>query len=129
MKRLLPAEWPRPRGYAAGLAGSGTMVFISGQVGWDAQGRFVADDIVGQSAQALRNVLAVLAEAGGEPRHLARLTWYVTDRDAYVENQRPIGIAYRLVMGRHYPTMSVVEVSALVEKEALVEIEATALIP
>lgn len=129
MKRLQPEGWPRPRGYSAGVAGTGTIVFISGQVGWDSEGRFVCEDLVGQTAQALRNVLAVLAEAGGSAQHVARLTWYVTDTSAYLASQRALGMAYRRVMGRNYPAMSVVEVSRLVEAEALVEIEATALIP
>jgi enamine deaminase RidA (YjgF/YER057c/UK114 family) len=126
---LLPPDWPRPKGYAAGTLAEGRLVFISGQVGWDAAGRFVSDEFAGQVEQSLRNVVAVLAEAGGGPQHIARLTWYVTDKRAYLANQAAIGAAYRATLGRHYPAMSVVEVSALVEDAALVEIEATAVIP
>ena len=129
MKTLLPPGWPRPKGYAAGVAAEGRFVFVSGQVGWDAGGHFVSEDLAAQVERALQNVVAVLAEAGGEPRHIARLTWYVTDKRAYLANQNAIGAAYRAVLGRHFPAMSVVEVSALVEDAALVEIEATAVIP
>ncbi len=129
MKPLLPPLWKRPRGYAAGIAGTGTVVFVSGQIGWDESEAFVADDLAGQVAQALRNVVAVVAEAGGKPEHIARLTWYVTDKRDYIASRPAIGAAYRDVMGRHYPAMSVVEVSGLIEDGAKVEIEATALVP
>jgi enamine deaminase RidA (YjgF/YER057c/UK114 family) len=126
---LQPPGWPRPKGYAAGIAAEGTIVMISGQIGWDATGDFPESDIAGQVRQALRNVVDVLAEAGGRPEHIARLTWYVTDKHEYVAAQREIGAAYRDVMGRHYPAMSVVAVTALVEDAAKVEIEATAVVP
>jgi enamine deaminase RidA (YjgF/YER057c/UK114 family) len=126
---LQPAEWPRPKGYSNGMAARGRMIFISGQVGWDAQGRFTSDTLSGQVKQALSNIARVLEEGGGEPRHLVRLTWYVLSRDAYLREVRDIGAAYREVLGKHFPTMSVVEVRGLVEQQALVEIEATAVIP
>lgn len=126
---LQPADWPKPKGYANGMAASGRMVFIAGQVGWDANGRFVSPKLAGQIGQALRNILQVLAEAGGEPEHLVRLTWFVLSREAYYAELREIGAEYKAVLGRHFPTMSVVEVSALMEKEAQVEIEATAVVP
>lgn len=129
MTVLHPPGWARPKGYAAGVAARGTMVFISGQVGWDEQGRFASAEIADQVRQTLRNVVSVLAEAGGRPEHVARMTWYVTDKRAYLAAQREIGAAYRDVMGRHFPAMAVVEVSALVEDAALVEIEATAVLP
>jgi enamine deaminase RidA (YjgF/YER057c/UK114 family) len=126
---LQPAEWPRPKGYANGVAARGRMIFISGQIGWDAQGQFGSDNLTGQVRQALRNIVRVLQEAQGEPRHLVRLTWYVLSRDAYLREAREIGAAYREVLGKHFPAMSVVEVRGLVEQRALVEIEATAVIP
>jgi enamine deaminase RidA (YjgF/YER057c/UK114 family) len=129
VKILQPAAWPRPRGYASGVAAEGTHVFVSGQVGWDAARRFVSDDFVAQIRQALANVVTVLAEAGARPEHIARMTWYVTDKAAYVANQAEIGAAYRETIGRHFPAMSVVAVAALVEDEAKVEIEVTAVIP
>ena len=128
-KTLQPAEWPRPKGYANGMAARGQMIFISGQIGWDSNGQFISDDLTGQTAQALRNIVRVLKEAQAEPRHLVRLTWYVLSRDAYVREARDIGAAYREILGKHFPAMSVVEVRALVEPRALVEIEATAVIP
>jgi enamine deaminase RidA (YjgF/YER057c/UK114 family) len=125
---LQPPNWPRPKGYACGVAATGTTVFVSGQIGWDEHGRFQADEIAGQVRQALRNVVAVLAEAGARPEDVARMTWYVTSKQEYLGAQRAIGEAYRAVMGHHYPAMSVVEVSALLEDDAKVEIEATAVI-
>ena len=129
MTILQPAGWPRPKGFSCGVSGEGTVVFVSGQIGWDEQGRFPASDIAGQVRQALRNVVAILAEAGARPEHIARLTWYVTDKHEYVAAQREIGEAYRAVIGRHFPAMSVVAVAALLEDEAKVEIEATAIVP
>jgi enamine deaminase RidA (YjgF/YER057c/UK114 family) len=126
---LQPEGWPRPRGYASGVAAEGTMIFVSGQVGWDACGRFVSADFVPQVRQALANVVAVLAEAGARPEHIVRMTWYVTDKAAYVENRAEIGHAYRETIGRHFPAMSVVAVAALVEEQAKVEIEVTAVVP
>ena len=125
---LQPPGWTRPKGYANGVSARGRLVFTAGQVGWDAQGNF-PDTLAGQVELALGNVVAVLAEAGAVPEHLARLTWFITDRRAYLDAQAEIGAAYRKVLGRHYPAMSLVEVSALVESKALVEIEATAVIP
>ena len=129
MKILQPPGWPRPRGYSNGIAAHGSVVFIGGQIGWNGEGRFESDDFAAQARQALANVVAVLAEAGGRPEHIARMTWYVTDRHEYVAAYKAIGEAYREVMGRHYPAMTTVEVSALVEDRAKVEIEATAVIP
>ncbi len=129
MKFLRPPDWPRPRGYSAGVAARGTLVFVSGQIGWDEAGRFASLDLAEQTRQALRNVVAVLAEAGALPADVTRLTWYVTDKREYLERQAALGVAYREVMGRHFPAMSVVEVSGLLEASAKVEIEATAVIP
>jgi enamine deaminase RidA (YjgF/YER057c/UK114 family) len=129
MKILQPPSWSRPRGYSNGIAARGTVVFIGGQVGWDGQCRFASDDFAAQARQALANVVAVLAEAGGKPEHIARMTWYVTDKREYVAAYPSIGEAYREIMGRHYPAMTAVEVRALVEDRAKVEIEATAVIP
>jgi enamine deaminase RidA (YjgF/YER057c/UK114 family) len=111
------------------MSGDGRVVFVSGQIGWDAEGRIVSDDLAEQIAQALRNIVAVLAEAGAGPEHVARLTWYLTDKRAYLEARDAVGEAYRSVMGRHFPAMSVVEVTSLMEEGAKVEIEATALVP
>lgn len=129
MKVLQPAGWTRPKGYANGIAARGTMVFVGGQIGWNAQCRFEARDFVGQAKQALANVVAVLAEAGGRPEHIVRMTWYVVDRDEYVASLPELGRAYREVIGRHFPAMAAVQVVALVEREARIEIEATAVIP
>ncbi len=128
-RTLLPAGWKQPKGYANGIAASGTLVFVAGQIGWTAEERFETDDFAGQTRQALRNVLAVLKEAGGGPEHVTRLTWYVTDKHEYLGALSAVGAAYREVMGRHYPAMTLVEVRALVEDRAKVEIEATAVIP
>jgi enamine deaminase RidA (YjgF/YER057c/UK114 family) len=128
MEVLQPPGWPRPRGYANGIATEGRMVFVAGQIGWDEEQRFEAG-LAAQVRRTLANVLAVLAEAGGGPEHVARLTWYVTDREAYLRELEPIGAAYRELMGRHYPAMAVVVVAGLIEPEALVEIEATAVLP
>jgi enamine deaminase RidA (YjgF/YER057c/UK114 family) len=124
---LNPKGWPAPRGYANGLAGEGRLVILGGQIGWDAQGRF-AEGFVPQVRQALANIAAVLAEAGGRPEHIARLTWYVTDIAEYRASLAELGPAYRAVMGRHFPAMTLVQVVALVEPEARVEIEATAIL-
>jgi enamine deaminase RidA (YjgF/YER057c/UK114 family) len=125
---LQPESWPRPRGYANGIAATGTTIFLAGQIGWDADKHF-AEGLPDQVAQALANIVTLLAEAGAEPRHLVRLTWFVTDLRAYRENQAAIGAAYRHVIGKHFPTMSVIGVSELVEPAALVEIDATAVLP
>ena len=126
---LLPPGWPRPKGYANGIAASGRMVFTAGVIGWDEAERIVADDLAGQFAQVLRNTLAILAQGGAGPEHIVRMTCYVVDRDAYVAALAEIGAAWRRIVGRHYPAMAVVAVSALVEPAALVEIETTAVVP
>lgn len=125
---LQPAGWPRPRGYANGVVAEGRMVVLAGQIGWDAAGRF-AEGLAAQIEQALANIVTLLAEAGARPEHLVRLTWFVTDMRAWREQQAAIGAAYRGAIGKHFPTMSVIGVCQLVEAEALVEIEATAVLP
>jgi enamine deaminase RidA (YjgF/YER057c/UK114 family) len=129
MKILQPAGWVPPKGYAHGVAARGTLVFVGGQIGWNAAQKFDSDDFVAQAETALANVVAVLAEAGGRPEHIVRLTWYVVDKREYVASYRVLGAAYRAVMGRHFPAMTAVEVKALIEDRAKVEIEATAVIP
>jgi enamine deaminase RidA (YjgF/YER057c/UK114 family) len=124
---LQPEGWPRPKGYANGVAAEGRMVFVAGQVGWDAEGRF-PDGFAAQFRQTLENTVAVLTEGGAKPSDVARMTWYVTDRDAYEREKREVGRAYRDVMGEHYPAMAVVQVVALMEPDAMVEIETTAVI-
>ena len=128
MQILQPPGWPRPRGYANGVAAQGRLVFVAGQIGWDATQTIVSDDIVQQVRQTLANTLAVLREAGAGPQHVTRMTWYVTDKREYLARARELGEAYRALMGRHYPAMAVVEVSALMEDRAKVEIETTAVI-
>lgn len=125
---LEPLGWPRPRGYANGVRARGSVIVTAGQVGWDERGEF-ADGLVAQVSQTLVNVASVLAAGGAGPEHLVRLTWYVTDVAEYRARQAEIGRVYRSVIGRHYPAMAVVEVSALVEPKALVEIEAMAMVP
>jgi enamine deaminase RidA (YjgF/YER057c/UK114 family) len=124
---LQPPGWPVPRGYSNGIAGAGRVVMIGGQIGWDEQGRF-PQGFVAQAEQALRNILAVLREAGGAPEHIARLTWYVVDIEEYRQALPALGAAYRETLGRWYPAMTLVQVAALVEREARVEIEATAIV-
>jgi enamine deaminase RidA (YjgF/YER057c/UK114 family) len=126
---LQPKNWPPPKGYSNGVAAEGRQIFVAGQIGWSERGELVSDDFVVQVERALANIVQVLAEAGGEPRHLTRLTWFVTDRAAYVMRQREIGEAYRRVIGRHFPAMSLIVVAGLLEQGAKVEIEATAVIP
>jgi enamine deaminase RidA (YjgF/YER057c/UK114 family) len=126
---LLPAGWVKPRGYANGVAARGTQVFIAGQIGWDAQGHFHSSDFAAQARQALLNIVAVLDAAGGRPEHLVRLTWYVTDKREYVAALRDVGSAFRELIGNYDIAMSAVQVVALIEDEAKVEIEATAVIP
>src|ERR1044072_4050394 len=125
---LQPSSWPRPRGYANGIAASGETIFLAGQIGWEAEGPF-AEGLAAQVRQALANIVTLLAEAGAGPQHVVRLTWFVTDLAAYRTSLPEIGNAYRATMGRHFPTMSVIGVSELVEQQALVEIEATAVLP
>lgn len=129
MQTLKPAHWPRPSGYSNGIAATGRQIFVAGQVGWDAQGRFVSPRMADQVKQALRNICDVLAEAHAGPEHIVRLTWFLTSRDEYVSDLEGIGAAYREVMGRNFPVMSVVQVVALMEAQAKVEIEATAVVP
>ena len=129
MEILQPDGWPRPSGYSNGIKTKGDLVFVAGQVGWNTEGRFEADDLVGQTRQALENVVAVLAKGGAGPEHIARMTWYVADIDTYRASAVQIGKVYRDVLGAHYPAMSLVEVSRLYEEGALVEIEATAVVP
>jgi enamine deaminase RidA (YjgF/YER057c/UK114 family) len=129
MTILQPPSWARPHGYSNAIAvKGGTTVYIAGQVGWK-DGTWETKDFAGQFRQALANILEALAQAKGGPEHIVRLTWYVVDRDAYLASLKPVGEAYRELMGKHYPTMSVVQVSGLVEAQALLEIEATAVIP
>jgi enamine deaminase RidA (YjgF/YER057c/UK114 family) len=129
MRTLLPAGWPRPKGYSNGVEAEGRLVFVAGQVGWTPEGAFAETTFAGQFRQALDNTLAVLREAGASPEHVAGMTWYVTDKRAYLASLAEIGAVWREKMGRHYPAMAVVEVSALMEDAALVEIETTAVIP
>ena len=126
---LHPANWTPARGYANGIAAEGRMVFTGGLIGWTSDQRFETDDFAAQAAQSLRNVVEVLACAGAKPEHLVRLTWYVTDKQEYLGSLKALGTAYREIIGRHYPAMALVQVVALVEDSAKVEIEATAVIP
>ena len=125
---LLPEGWPQPKGYANGVVVKGTQIFLGGQIGWDTQGR-LAGDFVGQVRQALDNIVRLLTEAGAKPEHLVRLIWYVTDIDAYTASLKQVGEAYRSLFGRHYPSMTLVQVVRLAEAKAKVEIEATAVLP
>ena len=126
---LLPEGWPRPRGYANGIAARGTQVCVAGQIGWTAEERFESDDLVAQVEQALRNVVAVLESGGAAPEHLTRMTWYVVDKRDYLRRAEEIGAVYRAVLGKVYPAMTLVEVKGLLEDRALVEIECTAVVP
>jgi enamine deaminase RidA (YjgF/YER057c/UK114 family) len=128
MKILQPAGWPPPRGYANGISTRGRQIFVAGMVGWDAHGRFPAD-FTAQARQALANIVAVLAEDGARPEHITRMTWYVTSKREYLAAAKGLGAAYREVIGRHFPVMTAVEVSALMEDEAKVEVEVTAVVP
>jgi len=129
MKILHPPGWHSAKGYSNGVVASGRTVYVSGMVGWDAQGQFQTDDFVGQARQALENIVAVLREAGAGPGHIVRMTWYVLDKREYLDAGAALGAAYREVIGRHYPAMSAVQVAALMEDRARVEIEATAVVP
>jgi enamine deaminase RidA (YjgF/YER057c/UK114 family) len=126
---LHPRGWKRPQGFANGVVADGRIVFLAGQVGWNAEQRFESSDFVAQARQALANIVALVREAGGEPQHIARLTWFVLDKQDYLSRLRELGEAYRSVMGKHFPAMTLVQVVALVEDEAKVEIEATAVMP
>ena len=129
MKALLPPGWPRPKGYANGISARGRTVFTAGVVGWNEKQKFGSPDLAGQFRQALQNILDILAVDGAGPEHIVRMTCYVTDIHAYRVSAKEIGAAWRELIGRHYPAMAVVEVSALVEPEAKVEVEATAVVP
>ncbi len=129
MRFLQPPGWVPPRGYANGVTASGRTVCVSGMVGWDGQGVFHTSDFAGQVRQALENVVAVLHEAGAGPQHIVRMTWYVVDRNEYLAAHKEVGAAYRAVIGRHFPAMTAVQVSALMEERARVEIEVTAIVP
>lgn len=129
MQILNPAEWTKPKGYANGIAAEGRQVFVAGQIGWNAEAAFDSDDIADQTRQALRNIVRVLAEAGARPEHIVRLTWYVVDKRDYMARNADIGKAYREILGRHYPAMTLVQVASLLEDRAKIEIEATAVIP
>jgi len=126
---LQPPNWPMPRGFSNGIAARGRLVFVAGQIGWDEQCRIVSADFSEQVRQALKNVLTVLAASDGRPEHIVRMTWYVTSKREYLASYKSIGEIYRSMMGRHYPAMTAVEVAALIEDDAKVEIEATAVIP
>jgi enamine deaminase RidA (YjgF/YER057c/UK114 family) len=129
MQILQPPGWAKAKGFSNGIAASGKLVFIAGQVGWTGEGKWQARDFAGQFRQALQNIISVLKEANGEPQHIVRLTWYVRDKKEYLGALKEVGAAYRQLMGRHYPAMAVVQVGGLVEDEARLEIEATAVIP
>jgi enamine deaminase RidA (YjgF/YER057c/UK114 family) len=129
MQVLLPPGWPRPKGYSNGVAATGRMVFIAGMIGWDEHGTFPSDDFADQARQALMNVAAVLKESGGKPEHIVRMTWYVTDKREYLAAGKAVGAAFREIIGSYNAAMTAVQVTALIEDRAKVEIEATAVIP
>ena len=129
MQTLHPKDWARPKGYSNGVVADGRLVFVAGQVGWNANQQFESDDFVAQVEQALVNIVAVLTEAEARPEHIVRLTWYVTDKQDYLTRLSDVGRAYRRVIGRHFPTMTLLQVAGLAEDGAKVEIEATAVIP
>jgi enamine deaminase RidA (YjgF/YER057c/UK114 family) len=126
---LQPEDWARPIGYSNGVAAKGRTIFVGGQIGWNAQCQFETDDFVGQVRQTLQNIVAVLAAGGAQPHHITTMTWYFTDKKEYVENLRGLGQAYRDVIGRHFPAMAAMQVVALVEDRAKIEIQATAVVP
>lgn len=126
---LQPVGWAKPKGYANGVAASGRQIFVAGQIGWNAQARFDTDDFVGQVEQALSNIVAVLGEAKAGPQHITRMTWYITDKPEYLARAREVGDAYRRVIGKHFPAMTLVVVAGLLEDRAKVEIEVTAVVP
>lgn len=129
MEFLHPKHWKPALGYANGVAASGRMIFCGGLIGWNADQEFESDDFIEQVAQTLRNIVAVLAEANAKPEHIVRLTWYVTDKREYLARLKELGRVYREIIGKHFPAMALVQVMALVEDRAKVEIEATAVIP
>jgi len=126
---LHPRSWKQPKGFANGIAAEGRLVFLAGQVGWNAEQIFESDDFVAQVRQALANIVTLIGEAGGQPEHITRLTWFVLSKQEYLARLRELGEAYRGVIGRHFPTMTLVQIGALVEDRAKVEIEATAVVP
>jgi len=129
MEFLQPANWVRPKGYTNGVACKGRMIFVSGMIAWDGQEKIVSDDLAEQVRQSLGNIVAVLAEANAQPEHIVRLTWYLVDKREYLAASREIGAIYRQILGRHFPAMTVVQVSSLLEDDARVEIEVTAVVP
>jgi len=129
MKILQPSSWTRPRGYSNGIAAKGQIIFVSGMIGWDATCKMVSNDFVGQTRQALNNIVEVLAEAKAKPEHITRMTWYVVDKKEYLAASKEIGAVYREIIGNHYPAMTAVQVASLMEDKARVEIEVTAVIP
>lgn len=129
MRFLQPPDWPRPKGYANGVAASGNLVFVSGVVGWNAQEKLTSSDFVAQVRQALLNIVTILHQGNAKPEHIARMTWYVLDKNEYLAAAKELGEVYRAIIGPHYPAMTVVEVSALLESMARVEIEVTAVVP
>ena len=129
MQVLLPEGWPRPKGYSNGVAARGLQVYIAGMIGWDANGVFAGDDFASQARLALQNIVDVLHEAGGKPEHIVRMTWYVTSKREYLAAGREIGLAFREIIGSYNAAMTAIEVTALIEDRAKVEIEATAVIP
>src|ERR1700733_23506 len=129
MKCLQPEHWPRPKGYANGVIAKGRTVFVSGMIGSDTQGKIVRGDFVKQARQTLKNIVEVLSEAGAEPKHIVRMNWYVVDKHEYLAAYKPLGAVYREIIGRHYPAMTAVQVTSLLEDAARVEIEVTAVIP
>ncbi len=129
MKLLQPSDWAEPKGYANGVMARGAMIFVGGQIGWNAQQQFESDDFIAQTRQALLNIRAVLQAGGAGPEHMVRMTWYVVDRVEYIARLKELGAAYREVMGRNFPAMTCVEVAALVEERARIEIEVTAVLP
>ena len=126
---LQPEGWAKPIGYSNGVAAKGRLVFVAGQIGWNARGEFESDDFVRQFRQCLKNIVAVLAEAGAEAAHITSMTWYFVDKQDYLANLKAIGAAYREVIGRHYPTMTAMQVTALIEDRAKIEIQAMAVVP
>jgi enamine deaminase RidA (YjgF/YER057c/UK114 family) len=129
MKILQPPSWARPKGFSNGVAAKGEMIFVSGTVGWDAEGKFVSNEFVGQARQALKNIVEILAEAKAKPEHITRMTWYVVDKREYLAASKELGAVYREIIGGHYPAMTAVEVAELIEDQAKVEIEVTAVLP
>ena len=129
MKKLQPPNWAEPKGYANGVIASGALIFVGGQIGWNAEQQFESDDFIAQTRQALINVAAVLKAGGAGPEHMVRMTWYVTDRLEYNARLKELGVVYRELMGKNFPAMTCVEVSGLVEERARIEIEVTAVLP